>query len=153
MAKKSDIEFEEIEQNPMVAVELTEEEKLSIEAEARKEVAAELKADKKKAFKDAAKRRLKVQSSFRDGKNESGDVVETITLDLAPAQHFICMDGTRYYHGQKYTLPLAKVQAINDMAFRGWKEESARLGEDMAAFYGRRKMNLALGPRGLGARH
>lgn len=148
MAKKTDADLE-IEQKPMLAVELTEQEKIEIEAEAREEIAAELRADKKKAFKDAAKRRLKVQSSFRDGKNESGETTSTITLDLAPAQHFICMDGTRYYHGQTYTLPLAKVQAINDMAFRGWKEESARLGEDMNAFYGRRKLNSVLGPQGL----
>lgn len=148
MAKKTELDLE-IEQKPLLAAELSEQQKIEIEAEARAEIEAELLADKKKAFKEGAKRRYKAQTAFRDGKNENGESSSTITLDLSPAQHFICLDGARYYHGQTYTLPLPKVQAINDMAYRGWKEESARLGEDMHAFYGRRKMNIVLGPQGL----
>lgn len=130
-------------------VQLSEKEKLAIEAEARADLEKELKAEQKKIFKDAVKRRLKAERQFTNGTSEPGDGSLTITLDLAPAQHFICLDGARYYHGKTYTLPINKVQSINDMAFRGWKEESARLGEDMNAFYGRRKMQTVLGPQGL----
>lgn len=132
-----------------VSFELTESEKIEIEAEARADVEKELKAQKRKEFKDAAKRRLKAQSLVRDGVDETGESVATIFLDLAPAQHFISLDGSRYYHGRTYTLPIGKIQAINDMAYRGHKEESARLGEDMNAFYGRQKMKAFIGPSGL----
>ncbi len=126
---------------------LTESEKLALEKEARTEVAKEAKEKKKQAFKDAAKDRMKAQALFRDGKDHTGADVETITLDLAPAQHFICLDGTKYYHGRTYSLSQNVMAVVKDIAYRGWKEESARLGEDTNAFYGRQKKNSMVGGR------
>lgn len=132
----------------LLSTDLTEKEKLEIEAEARKEIAAEAKALKRKEFKNSAKKRMQQQAAFRDGKDDAGDDLETITLNLAPVQPNICLDGTRYYHGRSYTKSKAVIAVLKDQMFRGWKEESARLGEDMNAFYGRQKMNMAVGPQG-----
>lgn len=129
--------------------ELTEGEKLKIEAEARAEVTKEMKAAKVKEFKEAAKRRLKMQALFSDGKDEHGEGTESITLNLSPVQPHVCLDGKRYYHGRTYTVSRGVMQVLKDQMFRGWKEESARLGEDMNAFYGRQKMNAAIGPQGM----
>lgn len=112
-----------------ITVELTEDEKIKLEAEARMEVAKALKAAKMKEFKNAAKKRLQEEAMFRNGKDDSGEDLATIDLVLASYPKYITLDGARYYSGRKYTKRKAVIAVLQDQMDRGWRQEAARMGE------------------------
>lgn len=124
--------------------ELSEQEKLALEAEATKEVAKELKEKKKKEFKDNLKAALKKQAMFKVGQNEEGDDLVDITIDLAPHAPNIKLDGKIYYHGVKYRFTPKTAAVINETCHRTWLHEAEVHGLDSNAFHGRQKANKAL---------
>jgi hypothetical protein len=115
--------------NEEIQVELTEKEKLKLEAEARQEVAAAIKAAKMKEFKNAAKKRLQAETMFRNGKDDGGEDLDTVDLVLASHPKFIILDGAVYHSGRKYTKKRSVVAVLKDQMDRGWRQEAARLGE------------------------
>jgi len=123
-----------------LSMELTEEEMLQLEEEAKLEAAAEIRAQKKKAFKEAAIKKHKTTALFSAGKDDKGADLETITLNLSPAQPYISLDGVLYYNGKTYTKSVGVIQTLKDIAGRGWKEEDIRLGENSNVYNGRRSM-------------
>lgn len=112
-----------------ITVELTEDEKVKLEAEARMEVAKALKAAKMKDFKAAAKKRLQAEAMFRNGKDDSGEDLATIELHMASYPKWITLDGVRYYSGRKYTKRKSVIAVLQDQMDRGWRQEAARMGE------------------------
>lgn len=112
-----------------ISLELTEEEKIKLEAEARTEVAQSMKLAKMKQFKAAAKKRLQTEAMFRHGKDDKGQDLDTVDLNLASYPKFIMLDGVMYYSGRRYTKSRAVVQVLKDQMDRGWRQEAARLGE------------------------
>ena len=129
-----------------LAVELSEEDKLALEAEAKAEIESELLEEKKQAFKEAARKRIQQQAMFQEGKDEDGDYAESITLELAPMQHSICIDGKHYLHGKTYRLPRKVIQVIKDQQYQGWRQEEARTKEKATSLFARQKV---LGSNGL----
>ncbi len=123
------IEAEDTEVSGDIQIELTEKEKLALEAEARREVAADIKASKKKEFKAAAKKRLQAEAMFKSGKDDKGEDLDTVELQLASWPKYIILDGTVYHSGRKYTKRKAVIAVLKDQMDRGWRQEAARLGE------------------------
>lgn len=128
-------------------LELTEEEKELIAAEAASEVAQDLKADKIKEYKAAEKQRLKKQTLFKQGKDEEGIDTEYVLVTLAQHMPFIALDGVKYYSGRGYRLGVNKAAVIKEQMYRGYLHEHELSGKDMNAFFGRRQMNEVVNPR------
>lgn len=112
-----------------ISPELTEKEKLQLEAEAREEVAKAIRLSKMKEFKAAAKKRLQAEAMFRHGKDDKGDDLDTVDLNLASYPKYIMLDGVMYYSGKRYTKSRKVIQVLKDVMDRGWRQEAARLGE------------------------
>lgn len=115
--------------NDEIHVELSEAEKIKLEAEAKKEVMAAIKAAKMKDFKAAAKKRLQAEVMFKAGKDDSGEDLDTVDLLLASHPKYIMLDGTVYHSGRKYTKKKSVVAVLKEQMDRGWRQESARRGE------------------------
>lgn len=129
-----------------ISVELTEEEKLRLEEEARQEVEEEAREEKKRVFKEAARSRMKRRQLFSEGKDDDGDDLEEVTLDLAPMQSDIRLDGKSYYHGRKYKVKKSIAAVLRDQMYRGWDQEAARTKEKPDALRNKQKY---LGSRGM----
>lgn len=103
---------------------------------AREEVLAEKKAEAKKAlvaqFKQEEIERLNPDEAMR-----------TITLDLAPHQETISLDGTIYFHGSTYTVPKSVFDVMLEVQSRGWDhEESLHESENVGRRQRRPKLSL-----------
>lgn len=124
---------------------LTEAEKLEIEKEAKAEFQKELKAQAKKEFKEAAKRRIKAEAMFSSGKDDSGDELDTVHLELASYPKYIILDGAVYHSGVTYTKKRAVISVLKDQMDRGWRQEAARMGDKVENTMQRRKVLGRLG--------
>ena len=122
------------------SIELTEKEKLELEAEAKAEVLAAMKESKKKAFKAAAKKRAKAEHLFRSGQDETGEDVEEVKLELASHPKYIMLDGSVYHSGRTYKKKAATARVLRDIMFRGWQQEAARAGENISLAEQKRKV-------------
>ena len=103
---------------------------------AKEEVLAEQKAKAKKAlvaqFKQEEIERLNPDEAQR-----------TITLDLAPHQETISLDGTIYFHGSTYTVPKSTYDVMLEVQSRGWDhEESLAKSENAGRRQRRPKLDL-----------
>ncbi len=112
-----------------IQIELTEKEKIALEKEARQEVAAAIKAAKMKDFKLAAKKRIQSEAMFRHGKDDTGEDLISIDLQLASYPKHIILDGVIYTSGRRYTKKRSVIAVLNEIMHRGWQQEAARLGE------------------------
>jgi hypothetical protein len=148
MAKKDDVDdkFNALLPAATESVELTEAEKLAIEAEARAEVTKELKAEKRKEFKAAAKQRLKKQTLFQHGKDEEGEDLELVLVQLAPHMPFIRLDNNVFYHGRAYRLSTKTAACIKEQMYRGDMHMHEISGKNMKEFFGQRPAGLKIGP-------
>jgi hypothetical protein len=136
----------EVVQDEDAGIDLTEEEKAEIRADAKKEVARELKAEKIKAFKADEKQRLKKQVLFQHGKDETGENPELVFVQLAPHMPYIRLDNNVYYPNRAYRLSPAKAAVVKEQMYRGDLHDNEISGKNMKAFYGHRPQNLVLNP-------
>lgn len=127
-------------------LELTPAEKRKLDKEAKAEIAKELKADKMRDYKDAAKIAAKRQALFRHGKDEKGDDLETVFVSLAQHTPFIALDGKRYYNGQAYRLSRNTAAVMKDQMHRGEMHENEIQGKNMKDFYMHRPQNRVINP-------
>lgn len=127
-------------------IELTDEEKALIAAEAAMEVAQDLKAEKIKEFKAAEKQKLKKQTLFQYGKDEEGEDTEYVLVMLASHMPCIMLDGKKYYSGRGYRLGVKTAAVIKEQMFRGDLHEHELGGKNMKAFYGHRPQGVVLNP-------
>ena len=130
---------------PAQDMELSEKEKLALELEASEEVAKEAKAEKRKAFKLAAKQRLKKQALFQAGKDDTGENLTSVLIQLPNFQDEIRLDGMRYINGRVYQVGPGKLAVLNDIMFRGEKHNAEIHGHKMSEFYGMRTRNPQTG--------
>lgn len=112
------------------SVDLTEEEKVKLEAEARAEVLKHMKLSESKRFKAAAKARIQAEMLFRTAKDASGQGVVTVDLLLASHPKYIMLDGAVYHSGKKHTVSRPVAAVLLDQMHRGWEQEYARLSSD-----------------------
>ena len=129
-----------------MSVTLTEKEKLKLEAQARAEVIKDLKKAESERFLKAAKDRIQAEVMFGSGKDDSGDDLATIQLDLASFPKYIMLDGQVYHSGRSYTKRTAVINVLREQMARGWEQEAARLGERVVDVNYKRKV---LGRNGL----
>lgn len=144
MAKK------DAEENPQMAAisspELTDAEKATIEAAAREEVIADLKAAAMEKYKEQAKLKIQGEMMFRAGKNSKGKDTQKVVLDLASYPKFIILDGAVYHSGKTYNVDSGVAAVLRDQMDRGWTQEASRMGEKIVDVNHRRKV---LGRNGL----
>jgi hypothetical protein len=130
--------------------ELTEDERALIKQKAREHV---LKVQQERA--DAERQKLVARATeraVRDAEKFAGlqGAFQDITLDLAPHQPYIMLDGKSFYHGVTYEEPELVVQTLLDIMARGWEHENEIHGRPRRSDQGRRARNLVLGSRHAG---
>lgn len=96
---------------------------------------ARLEAEKKQ--RAAAMARVTEQELKRIEQEEgvSTEEIVEITLNLSPDTKELVIDGKRYQNGRTVRVPASRARDMLYMQYRGWLNESARLGEDKIAFY------------------
>jgi hypothetical protein len=69
------------------------------------------------------------------------DDMVTITLDLAPFQPNIVVNGHPYWHGQTYTVPRHVAASLQETQYRGWEYENREIdGKSMSTFYAKKHL-------------
>lgn len=126
----------------VTAVDLTDAERTEISAQAAQELAEEMKADARLEFKKAEKARMKKKALFQAGKDDEGDDLESILIQLAPHMPFIKLDNNVYYPNRMYRLNRKTAAVVKEQMFRGQLHDNEIHGKNMKDFYGLR-------PRGL----
>lgn len=127
--------------------ELTDEERALIKEKAREHV---LKVKRERA--EDARQKIVAQATeraVRDAEKFAGlqGAFQDITLDLAPHQPYIMLDGKVFEHGKIYEETEAVVQTMLDIMARGWEHENEIHGRPRRADQGRRRRDLVLGPQ------
>ncbi len=128
------------------SVGLTDKEKEELDAEAKIELAKELKLEERKAYKDAAKQKLKKQVLFKQGKDDEGHDLEAVLITLAPQALHIQLDGQRYYPGRVYQLNARTAAVIKEQIFRADLHDNEIHGKKMNEFYSQRPRGLTVSP-------
>jgi hypothetical protein len=114
---------------------LTEEDKTRIRAEAQAKIDERAKLAAEKAYYEAQVEELE-RSRYPEIFEEKFD----ITLDLALYAQFVSLNGKRYYHGVKYTVPRSTYQTLKEQ--EQWTqrhEASLKSGDDYNTFYRRER--------------
>jgi hypothetical protein len=114
---------------------LTEEDKIRIRGEARAKIDERAKLAAEKAYYEA-----QVEELERDRYPEIFEEKFDITLDLALFAPDIALNGKRYYHGVKYTVPRSIYQVLKEQ--EQWTHrhaESLKSGDDYNTFYRRER--------------
>lgn len=124
----------------MASPELTAKEKEAIEAEARAEVVADLKAAAMEQYKEQAKLKIQGEMMFRAGKNSKGKNTEKVLLDLASYPKYIMLDGAVYHSGRTYNVDQGVAAVLREQMDRGWNQEAARLGDKIVDINYKRKV-------------
>jgi hypothetical protein len=125
--------------------ELTKDEIAAIHAEVEKELAKEAKDKMKKELKDSLKSEAKKKQLFSEGKNEAGEDLVSITLNMASHAPDIKLDGKTYRNGVTYQLTPKTAAVINEIAYRGWLHDAEVHGLNMNEFLGRQKTRSVVG--------
>lgn len=127
------------------SLELTKEEIAIIHAEVEKELAKEAKDKMKKELKDSLKSEAKKKQLFSEGKNESGENLVSVTLNMASHAPDIKLDGQTFRNGVTYQLTQKKAAVINEIVYRGWLHDAEVHGLNMNEFLGRQKTKSVVG--------
>jgi len=128
------------------SIELTAAEKAELDKEAAAQVSKELKAEKRKEYLAAAKQKLKKQTLFRHGKDETGADTELVLITLASHTPCLTIDGMKYYPGRAYRLSPSKAAVVKEQMYRGELHDSEIHGKNMKDFYGQRPRNMVINP-------
>lgn len=132
---------------PAVISDLTDEDRRSLDAEARREVAVELKAKKMEEYKAAAKKELKRQHLATANVSEEGEELEDIRIELAKYTLYIMLDGRVYYNGYTYKFGRKQAAVVKDQIYRSWLHDAEVHGMDINEMNGRHKYLQTLRPR------
>lgn len=122
--------------------ELTEEEKDQLDAEARAQVAEELRAARKKEFI-----KQQVQKYRRAAK--PGQKICSLTLDLPGHANSIIIDGRSYFHGTTIYIPENQYNSMIDIQARAWEHENEIGGANRDMYKGRTPLNKLVSPNGV----
>jgi len=125
------------EEEPLV----NHERELEIRAKAEAMVREERIREEEKRILNAEVARLRRAA---DPVGHNDDVVN-ITLDLAPHQPDIRLDGVVYYHGMTYKVKRRVADTMREIAARGWKHQDEIDGKSMAQHYQRPRNEMLSG--------
>ncbi len=153
-AEQSPVEAKKKGRKKAVAVEedsplgLSEAEMERLEQEAEEEVASELKANMAEEYKKNHKAMLKRKALFRAGKNDVGDDLVEVLIDLPPYCEDIRLDGVIYAVNQTYKMGHNKAAVIKDQIARAWKHQEEVSGSDENKAIYRRSREAKISARG-----
>lgn len=119
---------------------LTEKEISDIHSQVEAELAKEAKDKLKKELKDSLKSAAKKKALFSEGKNDEGEDLVSVTLNLAPHAPDVKLDGRLYRHGVTYQLTPSTAAVMNEIQYRTWLHDAEVHGLNMNEFLGRRKL-------------
>lgn len=126
---------------------LTEAEIDLIEAEAEKEVAAEIHAKAMAEHKATVKARIKKKALFKPA---SGDEEEeggiTVRLDMAPHVPHVILDGVIYHPGYVYTVSVPVAKVLREQMYRSFLHDAEINGIDINAYLGRQHALKQISP-------
>lgn len=123
-----------------LSVDLTEKEIADIHAQVEAELVKESKDRLKKELKDSLKAQAKKKALFSEGKNDDGEDLISVTLNLAPHAPDVKLDGKMYRHGVTYQLTPKTAAVMNEIQYRTWLHDAEVHGLNMNEFLGRRKL-------------
>lgn len=109
---------------------LTDEEMSRLEAEAQAEVQEELRANLADEYKKNYKAQLKREALFRKGKDEEGEDLVDVLIDLPSFCPDIRLDGVIYTNGETYKMGRAKAASVKDIIARAYKHQDELDGVD-----------------------
>lgn len=112
-------------------------------AEAKKRVLDAQKKKAKAALIDEETRRLQQEEGFSADGGVMGEIVR-VTLDLAPHQPHITLDGTTYLNGQTYPVTRSVAATLRETQQRGWQHQDQIDGKSIFEEAGRRAKSAAL---------
>lgn len=95
---------------------LSEEQKAKLRAQARKEHEDQLRGKQERAFISAEKDRL-------DREAEPSEQLIRFTVELPNYCEKIVIDGTVYFHGTTYELPLRQFYVVREIVEGNWAHE------------------------------
>lgn len=139
---KSEPELEDIFESGLdisAFAELTPEEMEALKKEAAEQVLAEMRAARKKAF-------LKQQVQKYRQAGKPGQEMIPLTIDLPGHADRVSLDGTVFFHGVTYTVPMDKFRTIIDICARAWEHENEVGGANRDAYKGRAPVNKVIRP-------
>lgn len=117
-----------------------------IEAQAQREVQEELKEKLRSDYLSQVKADLKKKALFVAGKDDKGEHLERILIDLPKFSDRITLDGCAYFHGISYSFNAKKAATIRDTIYRQWLHHAEINGLDMNELFGRKKYHAVVRP-------
>lgn len=98
-------------------------------ASAKTKALSARRKDAMKRLEEEETQRLLVEEGLSVGAGPLDEMV-SITLDLAPHQPWLSINGKRYEHRRTYTVRRSVANDLMFMQYKGKDNESTRLGED-----------------------
>lgn len=111
-----------------------------IKAKAREEILSEKKAAAKKDLIAKEKLRLQREEGLTTG-NSHMDQIVSINIDLAPYSDRILVNGSAYWHGQRYSVPRHIAMSLQETMFRSWQHQAEIKGESLREFYAKKHVD------------
>ncbi len=121
---------------------LTEAEKAKIIAEARAQVAFELREQRMKNFKKEQ------VAKFRSAAKPGQEII-AFALDLPGHADRVTLDGKVYFHGVTYRIPRDVYNSMIDIQARAWEHENEIGGANRDAYKGRAPVLPVVSPHGV----
>lgn len=109
-------------------------------AEAKKRIEAEQKKKAKAALIDEETRRLQQEEGFSADGGVMGEIV-SLTLELAPHQPDIRLDGKVYMNRVPYKVTRAVAASLREIEAKGWQHQDHIEGKSTFEEAGRRERN------------
>jgi hypothetical protein len=109
-------------------IELTDEEKAEIEAEAKRQITSDLRKRLKKAYLE------EILDAHKKEQDPDSNIYEDLLIDLPGHADRIVLDGTVFFHGLSYSMNAHQARTVRDIMWNAWKHE-AEIGKANDKFY------------------
>lgn len=117
---------------------LSVEDRAALDKEAQAAVSDELKQKQRDEYYEAKR------AEFRRGKVPE-DAIVNVTIDVPSYIGFIMLDGTQFFHGYTYPVPLKTCKVLFEQMQRAWHHQDEIDGRGRVNAY-RRPQDMRLGP-------
>lgn len=122
---------------------LSDEDKASLRAEAKKSIVEEMAQDARDAYFASEVDKLRREQTPNERR-------VNIFIDAAPFVPFIMIDGEQFYHGGTYSVPNSQALVLFEQMQRSWQHQDEIDGRRKSEAY-RRPQDRRLGPADAGS--
>ena len=124
-----------------ISVELTDEEKESLKAEAKRQLQVELKKKLKAAYLEELLREHRIQD------DPDSNTYESVLIDVAGHADGIRLDGKFYQHGTSFKFNAHQARTVREIMARTWEHEHTIGGANRDVY--RAPQNRMVTPHGV----